>query len=749
MKKALLMGLCIAALGACQAKETGTESETINTEISNTKTSMVEDTAKTAYQMNKDARMDYTKAGQTDSDHIWLEDVLGEKALAKVGAWNDASAAKMQGAVYQDIKKSLLEVYNSPAKIPYVSYRAGQAHNFWQDEDHVKGIWRATTLESYATDSPVWETVLDVDAVAKADGENWVYKGNDCFAPDYTRCMVTLSIGGKDASVRREYDTVTKSFVEGGFVLPESKGGTAWLDKDTLLVGVDFGEGTMTDSGYPLVSKIWTRGTPLSEARELMRGEKKDVGVFPGTFENADGEDEIMVVRAMTFYTTEYYWVPRTGEAAFTPVKLPVPEKTNLGGQFKGQQLVTLQEDWKSFKSGTLVSFSIAEFMASGKIDKIHEVITPTAKQSIGSTGVTKSALLLSLYEDVSGAAYAFDFDGSNWSKTKIDFSEDGNVSVGTTNSKVSIGATNSKEDVAFINTESFLSPDTLWSLDVSTLKSIRAKSLPSWFDAQSMVAEQQFSISTDGTKIPYFIVHKKDMKLDGTNPTLLYGYGGFEISIEPSYSATIGRAWLERGGVYVSANIRGGGEYGPAWHQAGLKTKRQIVYDDFISVAEDLIANKVTSPQHLGIHGRSNGGLLMGVMFTQRPDLFNAIVCGVPLLDMQRYHKLLAGASWVGEYGNPEDTGAEGEYIRTLSPYHNIRPDVEYPEMYIYTSTKDDRVHPAHARKMAQRLEDQGHSFLYYENIDGGHAGAANLDETAHSYALIYAYLADKLDAK
>lgn len=688
--------------------------------------------------------MEYTTAGQTDADHLWLEDVLGDAALEKVKGWNDRSAPLMQDDVYTDIKAELLEVYNSPEKIPYVNYRAGKAHNFWQDDKHVKGIWRMTTLDSYAQETPVWETVLDIDALAEADGKNWVYKGNACLAPDYNRCIVSLSIGGKDATERREFDLATKSFVENGFNLDESKGGTAWLDKDHLLVGVDFGEGTMTDSGYPLVSKLWTRGTPLSEARELMRGEQKDVGVWPGTFENADGGDEILIVRATTFYNTEYYWIPQSGDNAFKPVRVPVPTKTNFGGDFKGQQLVTLQEDWtlengKTFKSGALVSYSIADFMESGEISDVHEVITPTARQSIGNTGVTKSAVLLSLYENVSGAAYAFDFSDSVWSKTKLDFPENGNVS---------IGATNSKEDVAFINTESFLSPDTLWSLDASTMKSETAKSLPNWFDAQTMVSEQFEAVSTDGTKIPYFVVHKKDMKYDGKNATLLYGYGGFEISINPSYSATIGRAWLERGGVYVSANIRGGGEFGPNWHQAGLKTKRQIIYDDFIAVAEDLIDRKITSPEHLGTHGRSNGGLLMGVMFTQRPDLFKAVVCGVPLLDMLRFHKLLAGASWMGEYGDPDDA-TEGAYLRSISPYHNVRPDVAYPEMFIYTSTKDDRVHPGHARKLAQRLEDQGHSFLYYENIDGGHAGAANLEETAHSQALIYAYLADKLMAK
>ncbi|RZV45037.1 MAG: S9 family peptidase [Acidimicrobiales bacterium] len=692
---------------------------------------------KTAYQINKDTPMDYSTPGHTDADHLWLEEVEGEKALTKVREWNEKSAPLMQNDIYKAMKAELLEVYNSPEKIPYVSYRAGKAHNFWQDDTHVRGIWRTTTLDSYRSDTPEWETVLDIDAVAKADDKNWVYKGNSCLAPDYNRCMVSLSVGGKDAVERREFDVAAKSFVKDGFFLEESKGGTAWLDQDHLLVGDDFGEGTMTESGYPMVSKLWTRGTALTEARELMVGKKEDVGVWLGTFENADGKDEIMVVRATTFYDTEYYWIPRTGDNAFKPVQVPVPTKVNLGGEFKGQQLVRLQEDWRGFKSGALVSYSIADFMENGEMDDVHEVITPGPRQSIGNSGVTKSALLLSLYENVSGSAYAFDFDGGKWSKTKLDFPENGNVS---------IGSTNSKEDIAFISTESFLTPDTLWSIDTSTLNAEKAKALPSWFDAESMQSEQFEATSSDGTKIPYFVVRNKNLKMDGTSPTLLYGYGGFEVSLNPSYSATIGRAWLERGGVYVLANTRGGGEFGPDWHQAGLKTKRQLIYDDFIAVAEDLIDRKITSPRHLGTHGRSNGGLLMGVMLTQRPDLFNAVAVGVPLIDMLRYHKLLAGASWVGEFGDPDEGGKEAAFLRLISPYHNLRPEIDYPEPFIYTSTKDDRVHPGHARKLAQRMEDQGHNFLYYENIDGGHAGAANLEETAHSQALIYSYFADKL---
>jgi len=682
------------------------------------------------------SEMSPTKATPLE-DAIWLEEVEGKKALAQVNAWNAASAKVMKTDTYKDMKKELLEVYNSPEKIPYVSYRGGDMHNFWQDDTHVRGIWRKTDPESYLSDEPNWETILDFDKLAKKEDKNWVYKGNNCLAPAYTRCIVNISIGGKDAVERREFNADTGKFVKDGFMLTESKGSVDWLDEDHLVVGVDFGEGTMTDSGYPMVSKLWDRGTPLEDAMELMRGEKTDVGVWSSAMELAEGRREILVTRAVTFYDSEYYWIPDDGMEVGKPVQFPVPMKSNLAGEFKGQMLLKLNEDWRDFNQGDLVSFNLQDFFDSGEIDDVHVVYSPDKNASIENFGATKSKILMSVFEDVTGQALAIDWDGDGWTMQELVMPKNGSVS---------IGSTNGKEDIAFISTESFLTPDTLWMVDTQTMDVFEAKSLPAWFDADSMEAKQHFATSADGTKVPYYVVGAKGMKMDGKNPALLYGYGGFEISINPSYSATIGRAWLERGGVYVSANIRGGGEYGPKWHQAGLKTKRQVVYDDFIAVAEDLIDKDITSPEHLGIHGRSNGGLLMGVMFTQRPDLFNAVVIGVPLLDMQRYHKLLAGASWVGEYGDPEDEGAEGEFIRNLSPYHNLKAGVEYPEPYIYTSTKDDRVHPAHARKFAKRLEDLGLPFQYYENIDGGHAGAANLDETSHSYALIYSYLAGKL---
>ncbi len=688
-----------------------------------------------AYEM-----IEYTTAGQTDEDHLYLEEVLGEDALTEVKAWNKKTLDHLKADPrYDTFYNDALEILNSKDKIPYVSYRNDEVHNFWQDATHVRGVWRKSTLDSYLSDKTKWETVLDFDQLAKDEDKNWVYKGNSCLAPENELCIVNLSDGGKDAVIRREFNTRTKSWVEDGFITEESKGTMSWLDQDTVVIGVDFGEGTLTDSGYPMIAKLWKRGTSLSEAIEMGRGEKADVGYWPGVYELSDGRREVVVSRSVTFYDSETFWFPVKDGKVGEGVKFPIPAKANLGGEFKGQILLSLNEDWRGFKIGDLVSFAWDDFAENGEIDEITLVYRPDEKSSLNGYGITKSKVLLATTTDVKGSVFAYDFSDGKWGSEKLDFPANGSVNV---------GATNDKEDVAFINSESFLSPDTLWTYNTGTKKKAKAKSLPAWFDASNMVSEQFFATSADGTKVPYFVVRSKDTKMDGSNPTLLYGYGGFEISLNPSYSATRGKLWLENGGVYVLANIRGGGEYGPKWHQAGLKTNRQRIYDDFISVAEDLIAKKITSPDHLGIEGGSNGGLLTGVMYTQRPDLFNAAIVAVPLLDMLRFNQLLAGASWMGEYGNPDDESKpeEREFLRRISPYHNIRPEAEYPEVFFITSTKDDRVHPGHARKAAKRMEDQGHDFLYYENIDGGHSAAANLKETANRLALQHVYLMQKL---
>jgi prolyl oligopeptidase len=675
-------------------------------------------------------------AKETDP-FLWLEDVEGEKALAWVRVQNERSLKLLQAdARYEDLHAKALTILEAKDRIPYPGLRAGALYNFWQDEVNVRGVLRRTTVDGYSADAPAWETVLDIDALAKTENANWVYKGSSCLRPAETRCLVTLSDGGKDAVEVREFDVTTKAFVDGGFRLPAGKQSVSWLDADTLYVGRDWGPGTMTESGYPFISKLWKRGTKLEEAQEVFRGKQTDVSAGAGVWRDADGAVQaVMFTRAPSFFEAEYYLSTATG-----PVRLPFPLKSSLQTLIAGQLVLTLEEDWTlhglTFGKGTLLSFDLNELKRDPAAAKPTMVYAPGPRESIEQVSSTRNRLLVAVYENVKGALYSYTFADGAWSRARLDLPA--NASIGVISNR-------DEDDKMFVNVAGFLDPDALYFGDAASGGFTKVKSLPSRFDSSNIEVEQFEATSKDGTKVPYFLVRKKDIKLDGANPTLLYAYGGFQVSMTPSYSATVGKLWLERGGVYVLANIRGGGEFGPAWHQAGLKTKRQVIYDDFAAVAEDLIARKITVPRKLGIMGGSNGGLLMGVQMTQRPELWNALVIQVPLLDMLRYDKLLAGASWVGEYGDP-DNAEEGAFLKRISPYHNLKKGVKYPEPFFVTSSKDDRVHPGHARKMAALMEKMKLPFLYYENIDGGHAAAANQRERAKRIALEFTYLTRKL---
>ncbi len=671
--------------------------------------------------------------------HLFLEEVEGEQAITWVKAQNERTLGLLQSDPrYQGYYDAALRIATSKERIPLGSIRNGFVYNFWQDEEHERGLWRRAKVADYAGAEPKWETLLDIDALAKAEGANWVYKGVDCLPPANVDCMVSLSDGGKDATRLREFDLTKKAFVAGGFDLPEAKSDAVWVDKDTLLVATDWGSGTLTESGYPFVVKRLKRGQTLAEAVEVFRGTAQDVATSPLVLGDSAGKRWFGAVRGETFFTSSFHMFPDGGGA---PVKLPIPLKSSPRGLYNDRLLVTLEEDWTPegqgfFKSGDLIAFSWSSFLKDAKLPAVELVMHPSERQAIQDVSVAKGGVLLGLSDNVVLKVLQLNEAGGKWTSKEIALPPNGSAGV---------AFADEEELAAFLTFENYLSPDALYTYDVGSGALKQIKSLPAWFDAAPYQVDQYEAISKDGTKVPYFVVHKNDIALDGSNPTLLYGYGGFQVSQTPNYSGTVGKLWLEQGGVYVMANIRGGGEFGPAWHQAGLKLKRQVVYDDFIGVAEDLIAKKITSKDKLGAMGGSNGGLLMGVMFTQRPDLFKAIVCQVPLLDMLRYHLLLAGASWMDEYGDPE-VPEERAWLEKLSPYHNVKADAAYPEIYFETSTKDDRVHPGHARKMAKRLEDLGKPFLYYENTDGGHSAAANQREAARRAALEYTYLARKL---
>ncbi|MEP7210004.1 MAG: prolyl oligopeptidase family serine peptidase [Alphaproteobacteria bacterium] len=678
--------------------------------------------------------------------HLFLEEIEGKQALDWVKGENTRTLAVLEAAPrYKGFYDEALKIATSSARIPYGSLRNGYVYNFWQDGTHVRGVWRRTTLASYAAAEPAWDIILDVDKLAADEKANWVYKGVSCLPPAYERCIVELSDGGKDAVRLREFDVATRSFVAGGFDIPEAKSDAVWKDLDTLLVDTDWGpengKSSLTTSGYPFITRALKRGQALKDATEVFRGKESDVASGAFAIEDTAGHRWFGASEALTFFTSSYVIFPEKGGA---PMPVPLPPKASIVGIFADTLLVTLQQDWTpdgqtALKTGDLIGFSWSAFLKDGKLPKVEVVLHPSERQAVQGVSVTKAAVLVDLSDNVATKVLSYTKAGGKWASKAIALPPKGSASV--------IYA-DEGETTAFLGFESYLDPDALYQYDTASGALKQIKSLPAWFDASPYVTEQFESTSTDGTKIPYFVVRKKTTALNGQNPTLLYAYGGFQVSQTPSYSGTVGKLWLEQGGVYVVANIRGGGEFGPAWHEAGLKTKRQIVYDDFISVAEDLIAKKITSKEKLGIMGGSNGGLLMGVMFVQRPDLFKAIVCQVPLLDMLRFPKLGAGASWIDEYGDPDDKThpEERAFLEKLSPYHNVKADVTYPEMYIETSTKDDRVHPAHARKMGKRLEEMGKPFFYYENMEGGHSAAANQQETAHRVALEFSYLARKL---
>ena len=624
----------------------------------------------------------------------------------------------------------------SKEKLTYVTRRGPFYYNFWEDDDHVRGLIRRTTLAEYRKPKPAWETVIDLDALNAAEHESWVWKGQNCLYPKYERCLVELSRGGGDSIVVREFDVPKKQFVAGGFVLPEGKSSMAWKDLDTVYVAADFGPGTLTQSGYPRIVKEWKRGTPLADAKTLFEGQTSDVAV--GASRSWDhGKTYDFVQRQITTYTSETFAIGSDGKLT----KLEVPADANPD-VWNGQLLVTLRTDWttgdKTWPKGALLACSLEDFRAGKRDFTMLYEPTPTTSL-VGASGL-KSSLVMNVLDNVHNRLSVWTLLNKKWTQKPLPGAGASDLN---TRSAWAVDADGSTDDY-WMDTTGFVEPSTL-ALGALGKPAAPIKKSPAFFDASGLVVEQHFATSKDGTKVPYFQISRDHLALDGSHPTLLYGYGGFEISLTPGYDPIAGAAWEERGGVYVLANIRGGAEYGPAWHQAALQHHRQNAYDDFIAVSEDLIARKVTSTPHLGIEGGSNGGLLMGVMLTERPDLFGAVVCQAPLLDMKRYHKLLAGASWMEEYGDP-DKAEDWAALAKFSPYQNLHAGTKYPRTLFTSSTRDDRVHPGHARKMVARMLEQGDDVLYYENIEGGHGGAADLQQAAYVSAIEYSFLAKQL---
>jgi prolyl oligopeptidase len=663
----------------------------------------------------------------TTDPFLWLEDVEGERALAWVEDRNAVTMAELQAHPwFAGLQQDILRILTSQDRIPYPSTRGDVVYNFWTDAEHERGIYRRTSIASYLSGSPAWETVLDIDALAKAEGVPWAFRGMSCLGPEYRHCLARLSRGGSDASEVREFDLVEARFVEGGFFLPQAKSTQGWVDANTLLVGTDWGEGSLTTSGYPRIAKLWRRGTPLASAETVFEGQTTDVGVSASSLETVWGTQPMIYHRPSFFEGTLY--LLRDGK----PVAVEIPLDASPG--LVGDQLtVYVRDPWevggRTWGTGSVIAIDLDDFLAGSRDFRV--VIEPGPRATVEGATPAGDFLLVSVLDNVRGQLWKYRFEGGTWVGERVSAPDMGSVD------PVDVDLHSNR---FFFTYSSFLQPTTLYvHHDDGRVEEVRR--MPAMFDADGLVIEQYEATSRDGTKVPYWLVHAADLERNGRNPTLLYGYGGFESSQTSAYSATVGKSWLERGGVYARANIRGGGEFGPAWHRAALKEHRQRAYDDFLAVAEDLVARGVTSPAQLGIQGASNGGLLTGVALTQRPDLFGAVVINVPLLDMRRYNKLLAGASWMAEYGNP-DKPEEWAYISRYSPYQNVRADRTYPRPLFTTTTRDDRVHPGHARKMAALMLEQGHDVLYYENTEGGHGAGVTPEQQARMMALTYMYL-------
>ncbi|WP_156758262.1 prolyl oligopeptidase family serine peptidase [Actinokineospora pegani] len=671
-----------------------------------------------------------TEQDTTPDPYLWLEDVTGDKALDWVKQRNaEAVSALTGGERFEQIRTGLREVLDADDRIPYPRRRGEFLYNFWQDATHPKGVWRRTTLEEYRGGDPAWDVLLDVDALAEAEGENWVWAGAAVLRPEYRRALVELSRGGADAAVVREFDLVERAFIDDGFTLPEAKSRVGWIDDDTVYVGTDFGEGSMTTSGYPRVMKVWRRGTPLAEAETVFEAGPEDMSVYAYR-DHTPGFERDFVGKRPAFFSSEEYL--RGADGSLTKIEVPDDATSDVHREWL---LISLRTDWEvagtTYSAGSLLVADFEAYLAGAR--ELTALFEPDEHTSLSGYAWTRNHLILDKLEDVKTRLEVLTPGPDGWARETLPGAPElGSAAV--------MGTDPDASDEYLLNVSGYLQPSTLLRGEIGGEVEVLRRA-PAFFSTEGLWVEQRFATSEDGTKVPYFIVRGEST--DG--PTLLYGYGGFEISLTPGYSGGMGRSWLERGGTYVVANIRGGGEYGPAWHRAALRENRPRAYEDMAAVARDLVDKGVTTPERLGVQGGSNGGLLAGVMLTRYPELFGAVVSQVPLLDMRRYHLLLAGASWMAEWGDPDDP-ADWAFLKEFSPYHNLHSGTKYPPVFFVTSTRDDRVHPGHARKMAARMRELGFEPDYYENIEGGHGAASDNAQRAFMSAVVYEFLLRKL---
>lgn len=670
-------------------------------------------------------------------NYLWLEQVTSKESMDWVNKSNKTTDEKMKSnELYHELYSQAISVLNGKSRLPSLSQNGKWLYNFWKDDQHPRGIYRRTTLKQIKKSKPTWETVLDMDKYSSEHKIKYDYKGMTCLPPNGNDCLVMLSPSGGDAVVIREFDLKKKTFIKGGFELPLAKSQVSWIDKNTIYVGTDFGEDSMSDSGYPRMIKRWKRGTPLKDAQTIYTADKKSMSARAFRINNEKDSLDI-ITEATSFWSSDKFQFLNS-----KLVPLNLPKSASISGTYQEKLVVSLKDDWnfnnKIYLQGEILLIETS--LLRGDKGTIESIIKPNKTTVIESVNSTEQGLLITLLEDVKAKLQLYTKQNNGkWKIQEIQFPENGSLN---------LTSVDDKSGDFFVQYESFITPPSLYHVNIKTLKPVLIKKQDESFDGTQFKSEQYFTKSKDGTRVPYFVVMNKNTIFDGSNPTHIFSYGGFRNSLTPSYSGSYealsgayGKLWLERGGVFVLANIRGGGEYGPSWHAAALLKNRHKSFEDFEAVATDLFDKNITSAKHLGIEGRSNGGLLVTATMTRHPELYGAVICGAPLIDMKRYNKLLAGASWMGEYGNP-DIPEMWDYIKTYSPYQNLKANTKYPPIFFYTSTQDDRVHPAHARKMAAKMINYNYPVDYYENIEGGHYGFSTNEQLAHRLALSYTHL-------
>jgi prolyl oligopeptidase len=671
---------------------------------------------------------------------LWLEEVEGPQVRAWVEARNAETKQALCGDQFEQDRRAILAILNASDRIPWVSQRGQHLYNFWQDEQNPKGLWRRTTPASYRESAPEWEILLDLDALAKREGEDWVWHGCVSLPPTHRLGLVQLSRGGSDAAVIREFDLGEKRFVDGGFFLPEAKTNVAWLDLDTLLVSSALGgESFQTTSGYARTVRRWQRGAQFAQAPVLFECERSEMAAFAWR-EHSPRHPRTCFMRRPDFFHSVFHVEDDAGVRR----QVDIPTDAYLYIE-RNWLVINLRSDWsvagQSYKAGALLVTDIDTLLA-GKRDfaVLFEPTTTCFLQHFGAAGDTVAFKILDNVR--SRVLLARCQDGKWRTGTVAGFPDMATVDFyRLVEDDVDWLGDRAREGETFVvSSHNSITPPTMWLAGFGQRAEL-IKQSPARFDAAGLAISQHHATAVDGATIPYFQIARAGRPLDGAVPCLLTGYGGFQLASLPQYAAHMGKFWLERGGVLVIANIRGGGEFGPDWHKAGIRAGKKLAHDDFAAVAKDLIARGVTRPDRLACKGGSNGGLLVGNMLTRYPELFGAIDCAVPLLDMKRYTRLTAGPSWIGEYGDP-DKPEDWAFLQDISAYHNVQPSRRYPPILLTTSARDDRVHPGHARKMAAKLAAQGHRVYFHEPLDGGHAGAADNAHLAFNMALSFAFL-------